>query len=321
MMNALVTFFVTLIAVADIQSALALPSTVPAFLWSPHHDEFSSKGIKDAVNYQTIFPKDLAKSVLSEGGWANLLCSEKKIQHHMDVALVFVGRELLSSDISANKYADTALLDLLKVSYTRSNFSMAFPYVATSEEQTMENILFSGFMETCGWDSAISKVAFSESCSVDGENLQKLADPDSVHDFLVSNVEKRPSGQANLVVFCHGGSRSGQVHSPAKAESEIFSEVISSVEQSGAQYAVLYVSDPLRSIQYPTYRELERFLAEGVQGNGPLDSKICDEVCKIKSSLLEGLLVAIVLLIILISGLCCMMGIETPTRFEAPQES
>lgn len=30
---------------------------------------------------------------------------------------------------------------------------------------------------------------------------------------------------------------------------------------------------------------------------------------------------AVVLLIILISGLCCMMGIDTPTRFEAPQDS
>jgi hypothetical protein len=29
----------------------------------------------------------------------------------------------------------------------------------------------------------------------------------------------------------------------------------------------------------------------------------------------------IVLLIILISGLMCMMGIDTPSRFEAPQES
>lgn len=30
---------------------------------------------------------------------------------------------------------------------------------------------------------------------------------------------------------------------------------------------------------------------------------------------------AIVLLIILISGLCCMIGIDTPTRFETSQES
>lgn len=33
------------------------------------------------------------------------------------------------------------------------------------------------------------------------------------------------------------------------------------------------------------------------------------------------MLQGIVLLIILISGICCMMGIDTPTRFEAPQES
>lgn len=72
---------------------------------------------------------------------------------------------------------------------------------------------------------------------------------------------------------------------------EIFSELISSVEQSGSNYAVLYVSDPFRSIQYPSHRELERFLAESTFGNGSANSTICDEVCQIKSSLLEGLLV------------------------------
>lgn len=32
-----------------------------------------NNSVKAAVNYQTISPKDLAKSVLSEGGWSNLL--------------------------------------------------------------------------------------------------------------------------------------------------------------------------------------------------------------------------------------------------------
>lgn len=71
---------------------------------------------------------------------------------------------------------------------------------------------------------------------------------------------------------------------------EILSELISSVEESGAKYTVLYVSDPFRSIQYPSYRELARFLAEAGL-NGSEDSTICDEVCQIKSSLLEGVLV------------------------------
>lgn len=33
----------------------------------------SNNRVKTAINYQTISPKDLAKSVLSEGGWSNLL--------------------------------------------------------------------------------------------------------------------------------------------------------------------------------------------------------------------------------------------------------
>ncbi|GMY16071.1 hypothetical protein FCV25MIE_11310 [Fagus crenata] len=310
-----------IVLVVEIHAGLALsnPITAPAFLWSPHlhhhHDHL------DAVNYQTISSKDLASSVLTEGGWSNLLCSGQKPQNPVDVALVFVGRGLQSSDISADKHADQALVDLLKVSFTRSNFSMAFPYIAASEEETMENLLVSGFTETCGHDLEISNVAFLESCSVKGGEFQKIADLNSVHDYLVSRIGKRQNGQADLVVVCHGGSGNLKELDQPQSESVILSELISSVEQAGAKYAALYVSDPFSSIQYPSYRELGRFLAEGASGNVSANSTICDQVCQIKSSLLEGLLVAIVLLIILISGLCCMMGIDTPTRFEAPQDS
>jgi hypothetical protein len=72
---------------------------------------------------------------------------------------------------------------------------------------------------------------------------------------------------------------------------EVLSELISSVEESGAKYAVLYVSDLSRSIQYPSYRELQRFLAESATGNGSTNSTACDGVCQLKSSLLEGLFV------------------------------
>ncbi|KAJ7005346.1 hypothetical protein NC653_009984 [Populus alba x Populus x berolinensis] len=51
----------------------------------------------------------------------------------------------------------------------------------------------------------------------------------------------------------------------------------------GGKYAVLYVSDPFRSIQLPYHQELERFLAEGAGGNASLNSTHCDEVCQIKS--------------------------------------
>lgn len=311
-----VSLLMVLLVVSRVPYRTALPSTVPAFLWSPHQIE-----MKEAVNYQTLSPKDLAKSVVSEGGWSNLLCSGEKDQQPVDLALVFVGRELSSLDISGSKHADPALVDFLKVSFARSNFSMAFPYVAVSEEkEAMENSLISGFTETCGHDLGVSNVAFLESCSVEGGNFKKLADLRSVHDYLVSRRKTRPVGPTDLVMFCHGGSHLEELDQQ-RLESEVFSELISSLEQSGTKYTVLYVSDPFRSIQYPSYRDLERFLAEGTYGNGSANSTTCDEVCQIKSSLLEGLLVGIVLLIILISGLCCMMGIDTPTRFEAPQDS
>ncbi|KAJ4834209.1 hypothetical protein Tsubulata_020567 [Turnera subulata] len=274
----------------------------------------------EAVNYQTISARDLAKSVLSQGGWSDFLCSEKKHLPPVDLALVFVGRELFSSDIVSNRNTDPALLNLLKVSYDKSNFSMAFPYVAASENEAIENMLLSEFSETCEQDLGAANVAFSKSCSFMEEKFQKLEDLHAVHDHLISRMENRANGKADLVVFCHENSHSAKGIEQSRTESEDFSQLISSMETLGAKYAVLYVSDPSRAIQYPAHHMLERFLAEGA-GNHSLNATFCDEVCQIKSSLLEGVLVAVVLLIILISGLCCMMGIDTPTRFETPQES
>lgn len=302
----------------ELQALYAIASTAPAFLWSPHLNRLSDDNKK--LNYQTLSPKDLASSLLSQAGWSDLLCSPTQ---SVDVALVFVGKELQSSHISGNKRAaDPALVNLLKDSFKSSNFSMAFPYISVSGDDTMENLLVSEFRDACGNDLRISNVAFSESCTTEDGNFLKLEDLRSVQDHLLSRMENAPKEQADLIVYCSGGSRSMEKLDHPRSESEVISELIASLKKSGAKYVVLYVSDPVRSIQYPSHRELERFLAEGgTARNVSADSTSCDEVCQIKSSLLEGLFVGIVLLLILISGLCCMMGIDTPARFEVPQES
>uniref|UniRef100_A0A7N0RIZ5 V-type proton ATPase subunit S1/VOA1 transmembrane domain-containing protein n=1 Tax=Kalanchoe fedtschenkoi TaxID=63787 RepID=A0A7N0RIZ5_KALFE len=300
---------------------MASPSTVPAFLWSPHEELYSSNKIKEVVNYQTIAQEDLAKSVLSEGGWSNFLCSEEELhQQPLDLVVVFVGGELHSSDLSRNDHRvqDPALVDLLKVSFTKSNYSMSFPYVATSDVQNMESSLIAGFTKTCGHGHVKNRVAFTESCSVEGTEYKKLSDLQSVDDFVFSSVGKSKVA-ADLLVFCHRDSDA--IGKPQETESKVLAELIRSVEQSGAKYAALYVSNPFRSIQYPSQRDVERFLAETSNASSTANSTSCDEICQLKSSLLEALLVAVVLLIILISGLCCMMGIDTPTRFETPQDS
>lgn len=138
---------------------------------------------------------------------------------------------------------------LEQVSFTKSKFSIAFPYIAASEEETMENLLVSGFMETCGHNLGITNVTFLGSCSVEDGKFQKLADLHSIHvistwqmmtlwyfevyekrndavykplheqDYLVSRSGKRQKGQADLVVFCHGGSHSSKDLDQPQSES------------------------------------------------------------------------------------------------------
>eukprot|EP00262_Sarcandra_glabra_P020981 TRINITY_DN8562_c0_g4_i1.p1 TRINITY_DN8562_c0_g4~~TRINITY_DN8562_c0_g4_i1.p1 ORF type:complete len:324 (-),score=51.88 TRINITY_DN8562_c0_g4_i1:377-1348(-) len=316
-------FVAFLFSAAQIPRCLSSPPpTVPAFLWSPHLHGSPDYGVKEIVNYRTIFPKDLAKSVLSEGGWSNVVCSGENLQQSVDIALIFVGRELHTSDISRNKQLDPALIDFLEVSFTKSNYSIAFPYVAASEEKkAMENSLISGFAENCGHGLGVNGIAFLDSCNVEGKDIKKLAGLQSVHDYIGSKMETRLEGQTDLIVFCNGNSQASEEFDLVESEGKIFSELINFLEQSGATYTTLYTSDPYRSLQDPSHRGMDRFLAEGTKGNGSADSTFCDEVCQIKASLLEGVLIGIVLLIILLSGLCCMMGIDTPTRFESPQDS
>ncbi|KAI3498449.1 hypothetical protein L1887_34224 [Cichorium endivia] len=294
-------FVAVLLVVSELPLGHTFSHTTPAFLWSNIQDDSTTDKVKEGVSYQTLSPKDLAKSVMSEGGWSNLLCSNQKPEQSVDLAIVFIGKEPL--DISGRKQEDQPLFNLLRASFTRSTFSLAYPYVSASEEnEAVQDKLVSEFAETCGNDDAALNVA-------------KVNDINSLHEFVASSMEKKPEGQTPLVVFSNEGDESMK----PRSEGQVLSELLSSVEETGAKYSVLYVSDPLNVIRYPSYRQLDRFLAES-SGNASQNST-CDGICQIKSSMLEGLFVGLTLLIILISGLCCMAGIDTPTRFEAPQES
>ncbi|OIW05595.1 hypothetical protein TanjilG_23381 [Lupinus angustifolius] len=286
----MVSLFGLFVLVAFLPNGL-FASTVPAFLWSSHYNLVSENGLKESVNYQTISPKDLAKSVSSEAGWSNFLCKGNKVQEPLDLALLFVGRELQSSDLTMNNHADSALLDLLKTSFTRSNTSLAFPYVSASQDENLENLLVSGFTEACGDGLGIRNVAFIGSCSLDDQSLVGNTALYSVQDYLTKRADESHKGKTDLVVFCNGGSQHFSIVDKAQSEGEILSEIITSVEESGAKYAVLYVSDPARSVQYPSYRDLQRFLQESTTSNASTNLAVCDSVCQIKSSLLEGLFV------------------------------
>lgn len=314
------TLVTTLLIIGQLPFGLTTPSTAPAFLWSPHQDGYPNR-ITEGIKYRTLFPRDLAKSVMSEGGWSNFLCSVKAAKKSLDFAVLFVGKELRSQDISRPIKADQSLMNSLRGFFWNSNFSLGFPYVTLLEEnEPMENYLISQFLDTCGNSLEMGSIAVLESCAVEGDTFEKLKDISAVQDFMYSKMEKNSRGEGNLIVVCHGASPPESVTEVPLSEGEFFSHIMSSIQQLNAKYTALYVSDPFGSVQHRPYQGLERFLAEGAFGNRSMNATICDGVCQIKSSLLEGILVGIVLLIILISGLCCMAGIDTPARFEVPQD-
>ncbi|CAO2817266.1 unnamed protein product [Amaranthus hypochondriacus] len=306
-----------LVVVSQLSSVLALEATGTAFMWSPHiNTEMDRK-----VNYQTLSSKDLARSVMSTGSWSNILCGGKQSHQPVDFAVVFVGKELQSSIITRNNGEDSSLVELLKDSFTKSNFSMAYPYLATTaKEETMENSLIEEFEEICGHKLEVGNIVVTESCLLENKGYAKLADMHSVEEYVASRMEGDVKEQTDLLVVCRGGFSSLANFDRLQSEGGYLSELITSLDHSGAKYTVLYVSDPYNSMPYSP--QIGRLLAENASGNASLNSTaFCDGVCQVKKTLLEAIFVAIVLLIILISGLCCMMGIDTPTRFEVPQES
>ncbi|KAK3118283.1 hypothetical protein QOZ80_9BG0696660 [Eleusine coracana subsp. coracana] len=297
------------------QVASAAPVMVPAFLWAPKNYGFSSDGAKEVVHYQTISPNGLAKSVLQEGGWSNLVCSREDAHKDVDVAIVFLGSKLQSSDISKDKQVDPALADTLKLSFTSSEFSMAFPYVATTYDEKLENSLISGFAENCNSGFEGKHITYTDTCAVSGQDVKKHHNMDSVSDLVMARMGNNPSGQTDLIVFCSGGFEDLD---SAKSEGELLTELVALLKNSGAKYTILYASQPSGLLESPS--KVGRFLAEKTNTTKVGLGK-CEGECLVKSTLLEGTFVGIVLLIILISGLMCMMGIDTPSRFEAPQES
>jgi hypothetical protein len=68
------------------------------------------------------------------------------------------------------------------------------------------------------------------------------------------------------------------------------SDLVSVLEKSGARYTVLYASEPYNIGQYGSRAPLTRFLEETNTSASSKTAK-CDETCKLKASLLEGLFV------------------------------
>jgi hypothetical protein len=63
---------------------------------------------------------------------------------------------------------------------------MAFPYVAISEDETLENSLLSGFSENCEGGSPGNHITYTDTCATSSESMKKHSSMDSIQvSFLL----------------------------------------------------------------------------------------------------------------------------------------
>ncbi|CAI9756937.1 unnamed protein product [Fraxinus pennsylvanica] len=133
--------------------------------------------MKEVFDYRILSPGDLANSVMTEWGWLDFLRIREEALPALDLALIFVGKQLQSLDIFGSKNSDPTLVDLLKTYFSNASFSVAFPYVSPTEKKVaMESSLISEFADACHHNLRVSNITFLEPCSVKGENFDKIAE-------------------------------------------------------------------------------------------------------------------------------------------------
>jgi hypothetical protein len=66
-----------------------------------------------------------------------------------------------------------------QLSFTRSEFSMAFPYVSTTVDERLEDSLLSSFAENCNNGFGRNRVTYTDTCT--GQDLKKYHNMDAIN--------------------------------------------------------------------------------------------------------------------------------------------
>ncbi|KAF7803195.1 putative transmembrane protein [Senna tora] len=130
-------------------------------------------------------------------------CKGKEVQKPLDLALLFVGREVIFLKCLFEEFM--------------LNFVFAFPAYLVLDIPVHEFAFFrfeleqkggpcsfglvQGFAEACGHDLGIGNVAFLGSCVVEDANHEESAALHSIEDFLTKRKEESDKGATDLVVF------------------------------------------------------------------------------------------------------------------------
>lgn len=227
----------------------------------------------------------------------------------VDFVVVFIGKNMRSGDVSRDA-GGTRIGDLqgvLQRVVSSANSSWSLPYVAPSKDGlSFADVLVRDFaVDVEDSESRLGKVAMAGSCGI-GSRAESIK-LDALQDYLPKRLKTKAAKTTELVVVCSD--------SEIKSEGEVLDELLGVLDEMKSRYVALYTTD-LSAEEVlgsrPRGRQLGSVVYEG--------EEYCNEVCQAKATILEGLLVGLTLLIILISGLCCMSGIASPVRFETSKD-
>lgn len=307
-MLSLVVLLAVIVNVATSASlpSLSLPSIVPAFVWSNHRQ--LDLGLP-SISYQTVSSEDFVEKVKGEFVGPTTESAQHQHEEDLDVVVVFVGTKLRSEDIS--RVGGTSdLVKVLNRVIASSNSSVSLPYVmqpgngASVSEMLVKEI--AGDVEENG-ESRVGEVITTGACVNKNAPQAKRLSLSVLQEYL----RTRLGGKTDLVVVCGGSEGEESVGSKSLSEGEVLEGILLGLDEMKTRYVALYTTDLSGERAFVSKRRGRQLGSVVYEGE-----EYCNEVCQTKAFILEGVLVGLTLLIILISGLCCMSGITTPVRFE-----
>lgn len=298
----------------------ANPLMAPAFLWSDQRSfGLHSPG---AVDYRVLSPQSLVETLMLKFGWSNLLCTNTEEDENVDMLIAFIGSQLRSEDIARDADATSDVLHVLKGAFFSSKYSMALPYISLQPERSgIASMLLSTIKDSCDLKARPGKILIVGPCFRQvldskwlflAEDIELVESAEGIKELINSRKGSKARSETDMMIVCPASSFE---HKVALSEGNVLELIILAVRQSGTSATFLYSSDFSDAGNFGAFRG--RLLLS----NSSSSNSTCDDICETIAGLYEGLMVAITLLIILISGLCCMLGIDTPKRFESSQDS
>ncbi|KAJ7559980.1 hypothetical protein O6H91_04G109600 [Diphasiastrum complanatum] len=296
-------FLLPAIALLHLVSSSAA-AMAPAFIWS--NSRFL--GTEDhSVDYQIFTPKSLIDN-LFESSFEKQETTEKT-----NLFLVFIGHELRLADIAHNRLHEIDTLHLLKNTVASSNFSVVLPHVHfSSEEKSFMDALVETIQQTEKPGNFLGELQTFE-CTGASKSLEEFGSIQEIEVFLTSR--KVTNGRKTDVLVICGSSL--KLTLKAQSEGKLLGRVLQALSIGVRDYIAFYVSDLSGRSRY----DLDLQFRQLSSSAGATNETFCDEICQTKATLLEVLFVGIVLIFILVIGICCMAGVQSPSRFEAPKES